>query len=96
MRDYKNQSPIFKDTIKVYEPSDPVDAETVSNVPLKQLADNDNVLKEAIDGMALAAEQEVKDMADELMDGAAPGPEPPEEIATDEEVEEAIENLDDL
>ena len=37
MKDYTNNNPTFKDTIKVFEPTDPVDAETVSNVPLRQL-----------------------------------------------------------
>lgn len=47
--------------------------------------------------LGLATEPEVRNMADELMgESPSPGPSPEDEIATDEEVEEAIENLDDL
>ena len=94
MKNYKNENPEFSDRIKIYENTDPVDADSVDNVPLRQLGDNDNVLKTMIDSIRLATNKEVTDVAEELMDGSTP--EPSGDIATDEEVEETIENLDDL
>lgn len=94
MKNYKNENPEFSDSIKIYENTDPVDADSVDNIPLKQLGDNDNFLKSRIDNMKLATKDEVMDVAEELMDGSSP--EPSGDIATDEEVEETIENLDDL
>lgn len=40
MKKYKNTSPSFLDEIDIMERTDPVDAETVSTIPLKQLHDN--------------------------------------------------------
>ena len=97
MKKYTNQNPEFQNEIDIYEDTDLVDADSVDNVPLQQLQDNVLWLKNNGTGGSLATEEEVEDMADELMkDAPEPGPVPPEEIATDEEVEEAIGNLDDL
>ena len=56
----------------------------------------DDSLSERVSGIGLATEEEMNSLVEELMSGASPSPEPEDEIATDEEVEEAIENLDDL
>ena len=56
----------------------------------------DSILQERISNIGLATEEEINALVEELMAGASPSPEPGGEIATDEEVEEAIENLDPL
>lgn len=92
MKNYTPDNPVFSDSIKILETTDPGHADNV-NVTTKQLQDNIMYLKENGTG-GKATREEVKNMADELME-QEPGPEPGV-IATDEEVEEAIENLDDL
>lgn len=95
MKKYTSENPSFSEEIDIYENTDPVDADSVSNKPLKQLQDNVLWLKENGGGASTATEEEVRALAEELM-ADAPTPEPGGAIATDEEVEEAIENLDDL
>lgn len=48
MKNFTPTEPAFTDTLSIYENTDPVDAESVDNVPLKQLIGNDLVLREAI------------------------------------------------
>ena len=40
MKKYKNTSPVFTEEIDIMENSDPVNADEVTTVPIKQLADN--------------------------------------------------------
>jgi len=98
MKDYKNNNPTFRDTISVYERTDPADADTVENVPLKQLADNTNALKKMIDegggGGSLASEEDVMAMAEDLMLEGGGGIFP--ETATDEDIDDLIDHLDEL
>ena len=96
MKKYTNEDPVFHEEIDIYEATDPVDAESVDNVPLKQLQDNILNLKKNGAGY-LDTRENVQAMADELMEGGpSPTPTPGDEIATDEEVDDMIDHLDDL
>ena len=100
MKKYTNASPVFSERIDIYERTDPVDADTVDNVPLRQLQDNALALKAMIEeggSSSIATAEEVQEVVDtirreceeeqgDIQDG----------IATDEEVDDVIANLDDL
>jgi len=96
MRKYTNPNPSFSEEIDIYEETDPVDAETVDNVPLKELQDNLLWLKKnGTDNVA--TDEEMEALIEHLKaETPSPSPGPGEDIATDEEVEEMIENLPDL
>lgn len=51
MKNYSNNNPTFNETISIYETDDPVDADSVSNVPLKTTHDNVLVLKKTTDNV---------------------------------------------
>ena len=94
MIDFTPVDPQYSDTIKILETTDPGHCDNV-NITTKKLQENIAWLKKnGADNIGIATDQEVIDMADELM-GETPIP-PEEEIATDEEVEEMIEGLPDL
>lgn len=57
MKKYKNTEPVFSEEIDIYEDTDPVDAETVDNVPLKQLHDNDLILLANVKAVYAFADQ---------------------------------------
>lgn len=95
MKDYTNVDPSFSETIKIPETTDPAHADDVINPPLKKLQDNTLWLKKHMsEGVSCDTVANVTAMAIELM-GTDP-PDPSGETATDEEVEEMIEHLDDL
>ena len=51
MQDYTNNNPSFSSSIPIYDENDPVDAETVDNIPLKKLQDNALFLKDGQDNI---------------------------------------------
>ncbi|MBQ2633191.1 MAG: hypothetical protein IJF88_01235, partial [Oscillospiraceae bacterium] len=51
MKPYTNNDPSFSGTISIYERTDPVDADTVDNVPIKALQDNSLYLKAVTDAL---------------------------------------------
>ena len=63
MKDYTNVNPAFSDSIKIFESTDPVDAESVDNIPLKQLQDNILYLKERMVN-TLETEEDVSERLD--------------------------------
>ena len=72
MKKYTNENAAFWDKIDIYESTDPVDADSVDNVPLKQLQDNALALKgglgtaysfmESVLGCALANMEKIRSM----------------------------------
>ena len=72
---------------------------TIEMASAYALEEDLEAIQRIIEGIGLASEEEVKTMAEKLMEDApepSPTPSPEDEIATDEEIEEVIENLDDL
>ena len=52
MKKYKNASPVFTEEIDIMENTDPVNADEVTTVPIKQLADNTRFNYSLIERMA--------------------------------------------
>ena len=86
--------PDFHNSISIYENSDPVDADSVDNVPLKQLQENALYLKKKIDdGMQVeeASVDDIQDIINGSYDPYADGEDDTGEIDYDtgERIEEA-------
>lgn len=100
MKDYTPVSPEYRETISIYETSDPAHADSVMNVPLKQIHDNVSILKKIIDeggaGGSIATEEEIQKVIDTINEEGGGGGGADGRAATDEEIDEAIEELDDL
>lgn len=108
MRQYPSaqiDEPAFSDQISIYEDGDPIDAESVENVPLKQLQENDLFLKKQIEKGALVEEatvDEVQEIISGEYDPYADGEDDTGELdpdtgeiiqeATDEEVEDLMDS----
>ena len=99
MKKYRSgASPAFLDEIDIYESTDPVDADTVDNVPLIQLMDNTSVLKAKLDAIGLADMEDVQELAEDILRETMEEAESDSDArsATEEEIEDVISDLDDL
>lgn len=94
MKKYRS-SKAYSSEIDIYESTDPVDADTVDNVPLKQLANNTAYNKEMHERMGLTVKGGKLCITWGGSGGGGGGIDP-SDIATDEDVEQMIENLNDL
>ena len=97
MKKYEPENPEFSTSINITETTDRAHADII-NDPLKQLHQNTLKLKQMIDngevGGSTATEEEVKELAEDLMSESGGGVLP--DTATDEDIEELIDDLDDL
>lgn len=101
MKDYTSENPQYSGTIRIYDNTDPVDADSVDNVPLIQMQDSIAFLKQQIDegaGVVEATVQEILDIIDGDYDPYSDGEDDTGEIDDDGTiVEEATqEDIDDI
>lgn len=101
MKDYTSKNPVFHDMIKIVDADDPDHADYI-NIADKQNFENTLALKKQIDQFRLASEEEVEELAKELMEssglpeGGGGQTEEGVRTATESEIDDVLAGLDEI